>query len=102
MSVRYLIILVASLTFAGNALAEDGEALVKKNSCLMCHAKGPGPTFKQVADKYRGEKDAQAMLEKKVRSGGTGVWGKVPMAPTPKKVSDEEIKSIVQWVLSVQ
>ena len=106
MSIRYLIILAGSLIFAGNAFAEEGEVLAKKNSCLTCHTKkGPGPTFKQVADKYNkysNKKDAQATLEKKVRSGSVGVWGKIPMAPTPRKVSDEDIKSIVQWVLSIK
>lgn len=102
MNSRCLTIFLASLVFAGSTLAGEGGALAKKNSCLMCHTSGPGPTFAKVAEKYRGEKDAQALLEKKVRSGGTGVWGKAPMAPTSKKVSDEEIKSMVQWVLSLK
>lgn len=102
MNIRILTIFAASLAFSGAAFAEegDGAALVKKNSCMMCHSSGPGPVFTKVAEKYKADKDAQAMLEKKVRSGGSGAWGKVPMPPTPKKISDEDIKNIVEWILA--
>jgi len=105
MSIRYLTILAAGLVFAGNAFAGDGEALAKKSNCTTCHAvdkKGVGPSFKDIAAKYKDDKGAQASLEKKVRSGGGGVWGKMPMPATAKSVSDDDIKSIVQWVLSVK
>jgi len=105
MSIRYLVMLAASLVFAGNVLAADGEALAKKSNCTNCHdveKKKVGPAFKEVAAKYKDDKGAQAMLEKKVRSGGGGVWGKMPMPTTAKSVSDDDIKNIVQWVLSVK
>ena len=105
MNIRYLIALAASLVFAGNAFAEDGAALAKKSNCTTCHAvdkKMVGPAFKDIAAKYQNEKDAQATLERKVRSGGSGSWGKMPMPATAKSVSDEDIKSIVQWVLSLK
>ena len=105
MNIRYLAVLAAGLVFAGNALAGDGEALAKKSNCTNCHAvdkKMVGPSFKDIAAKYKDDKGAQAALEKKVRSGGGGVWGKMPMPATAKSVSDDDIKSMVQWVLSVK
>lgn len=105
MSIRYLALLAAGLAFAGNALAESGEDLAKKNNCLSCHAvdqKVLGPAFKEVAAKYKNDKGAQAALEKKVRNGGAGAWGQMPMPATPKSVSDDDIKSIVHWVLSLK
>lgn len=105
MGIRYLVMLAASLVFAGNALAENGEMLAKNNNCLTCHAIEKnvlGPSFKDVATKYKNDKGAQAALEKKVRSGGSGSWGKMPMPATAMSVSDGDIKAIVQWVLSLK
>ena len=104
MSTYSLAILAVGLVVAGNALAEDGEALAKKYNCMMCHAitsKSAGPAFKDIAEKYRTVKDAQTRLEIKVRNGGSGVWGKMPMPATSKSASDEEIRAIVQWTLSL-
>src|ERR1035438_2627357 len=104
MGIRYLV-LAAGLIFVGNAIAADGEALAKKSNCTNCHdveKKKVGPSFKEVAAKYKDDKSAQATLEKKVRNGGGGVWGKMPMPVAAKSVSDEDIKSIVQWVLSLK
>jgi cytochrome c len=100
-----LVILAAALAAAGNALAEDGAALAQSHNCLTCHAvdsKKVGPAFKEVAAKYKNDKNAEAMLEKKVRSGGGGNWGKMPMPATAHSVSDSDIKNIVQWVLSLK
>jgi cytochrome c len=105
MSIRYLVMLAAASVFAGSALAGDGEALAKKSNCTNCHAvdtKKLGPSFKDVAAKYKDDKGAQATLEKKVRSGGGGNWGKMPMPATAQSVSDGDIKEIVQWVLSLK
>jgi len=105
MNIRHLVILAAGLIFAGNVLAGDGEALAKNNKCTSCHdvdKKKVGPAFKEIAAKYKDDKGAQATLEKKVRSGGGGVWGKMPMPATAKSVSDDDIKVIVQWVLSLK
>ena len=105
MSIRYLVLLAAGLAFTGNALAENGEELAKKSNCLTCHAvdkKTLGPSFKEIAAKYKDDKGAQAALEKKVRNGGSGTWGKMPMPATAKSVSDDDIKGIVHWVLSIK
>lgn len=104
MKLRYVIALTAALSVSASAIAaEDGEALFKKSNCAACHAiasKSVGPSMKDVAAKYKDDKDAQAKMEAKVRNGGKGSFGGMPMPPTPLSVSDENIKTIVKWVLS--
>jgi len=95
--------LAAILTVAAlPALAN--EELAKKNACTACHAvdkKIVGPAFKEVAAKYRSDKTAEARLVKKVKEGGVGVWGQVPMPPN-STVSDKDIQTLVKWVLSLK
>jgi cytochrome c len=84
------------------APVQADEALAAKSGCLACHAvdkKVVGPSYQEVAAKYRGDKAAQAKLEKKVKEGGVGVWGQIPMPPNTQ-VKDEDIKKLVAWVLS--
>lgn len=104
MKTRYLIAMLAALSVSATAFAAaDGEALFNKNKCSTCHKldnKTVGPTLKAISAKYAEDKDAPARLEKKVRAGGGGVWGSVPMPRTPSSVSDEEIKATVAWMLS--
>ena len=81
----------------------DIEATMTKAGCLACHTKDKkvvGPAYKEVAAKYKGQADAPAKLADKVRKGGTGVWGPVPMPPTgPDKISDADLKAAIDWVL---
>lgn len=80
------------------------EELAKKNACTACHAidkKLVGPAYKEVAAKYKGNAKAQAMLEEKVKKGGTGAWGQVPMPPNAN-VKDEDIKTLVKWILGLK
>ena len=80
------------------------EAMMKKDNCATCHAidkKILGPAYKDVAAKYRGDKDALSKLSKKVKEGGAGVWGPVPMPPN-SAVSDADIKELVTWILSLK
>ena len=103
MKVRYLAAMTLALTVSASALADDGQALYKKSGCSVCHAlnkKNVGPAFTEVAAKYAGDSTAQAKLEKKVRNGGAGSFGSMPMPPTSKGVSDDSIKAIVAWVLT--
>jgi len=86
------------------AHAQAEEALASKSGCLACHAvdkKVVGPSYKEVANKYRGDKAAPAKLEKKVKEGGVGVWGQIPMPPN-SQVNDADIKKLVAWVLSLK
>jgi cytochrome c len=78
------------------------EELAKKHACFACHTldkKMVGPSYKEVAAKYRGDKGAAAKLAAKVKSGGQGVWGNVPMPPNGH-VPDADIKALVSWILS--
>ena len=84
--------------------AEAQEALAKKHNCFACHSidkKVVGPAYKDVAAKYRGDKSAPAKLFEKVKKGGAGVWGPVPMPPN-SQVPDADIKSLVNWILSLK
>ena len=85
---------------AGPALASLD--LATKSGCTACHAvdkKVVGPGYKEVAAKYKGNAKAEAMLFDKVKKGGVGNWGQVPMPPNAA-VKDEDIKTLVKWVLS--
>lgn len=93
-----------ALVLAGQASADDAKALAQKSGCLACHtveAKVLGPAYKDVAAKYKGQKDAEAKLVEKVKKGGSGVWGPIPMPANSPQVKDEDIKTIVHWVLSL-
>jgi len=92
---------VALAAGAGNQAAQD---LAGKSGCLACHAvdkKLVGPAYEEVAAKYAGQPDAEAKLIQKVKNGGQGVWGQVPMPPNPQ-VKDEDIKTLVDWILSLK
>lgn len=83
---------------------EDALPLAQKDGCTACHSvdkKIVGPAYKDVANKYRGDKGAEAKLVAKVKAGGSGVWGQVPMPPN-SQVPDADIKKIVEWVLSLK
>jgi cytochrome c len=97
---------VAATLAAGAHAADAGkaEALAKTSGCFACHTvdkKLVGPGFKEIADKYRKDKNAEAGLAKKVKEGGKGVWGDIPMTPNAH-VKDEDIKAMVQWILSIK
>ena len=85
---------------AGPAFAQAD--LAKQKNCLACHAvdkKLVGPSYKDVAAKYKNDKNAPAALAKKIREGGVGVWGQVPMPANPQ-VTEQEAASLAKWVLS--
>jgi cytochrome c len=104
MKVLLTTIATAAVLLAGNAYAADATALAQKSGCLACHnvdKKVLGPAYKDVAAKYKGDKGAEARLVAKVKAGGSGVWGPMPMPANSPQVKDEDIKTIVQWVLSL-
>ncbi|SAK41881.1 cytochrome c class I [Caballeronia hypogeia] len=77
-------------------------SIARSNACMGCHAidrKLVGPSFQQVAEKYKGQPQASAQLEKKVKNGGAGVWGSIPM-PSHPKMNDADIRTVVAWVLA--
>ena len=100
--VTCLFVSAGLLASAGNALAS--EALAKKYNCLTCHTvdkKVIGPSYQDVAAKYKDDKAAEAKLVAKVKNGGAGVWGQIPMPPNAT-VPDADIKALVKWVLSAK
>jgi cytochrome c len=99
MKAVYVAMMAAGVVMAGQVQAD--EALAKAKNCMSCHAidkKLVGPAYKDVAAKYKGDKAAPAMLAAKVKAGGKGTWGQIPMPPN--NVTEDEAKKLVAWVLS--
>jgi len=97
---KMLAIALIGALACGNAYAQ--AELAKQRNCLACHSvdkKIVGPAYKDVAAKYAGDASAPAKLAKKIREGGTGVWGKAVMPANPK-VTEAEADSLVKWILS--
>jgi cytochrome c len=104
MKSKSLVVLVGALalTFSAGAVFADGEAALTKGGCMACHAKDKklvGPSFKDIAAKYKGQ-DVSAQLFDKVRKGGAGVFGPIPMSPNPaSKIDDASLKEAVAFIL---
>ncbi len=87
-----------------SGMASADQALAQKNACMSCHGvdkKIVGPAFKDVAKKYAGDKGADAKLVAKVKAGGKGVWGEIPMPPNPQ-LKTEDADKIIDWILSLK
>ncbi|GAA6142004.1 c-type cytochrome [Hydrogenophaga sp. 5NK40-0174] len=93
---------VAALALTSGAAWADADAALNKAGCMACHAKDKklvGPSFKDIAAKYKGQ-DATAKLMEKVRKGGSGVYGPVPMPPNgADKISDGDLKDAIALIL---
>ena len=98
---KYLWVAAAALVAFAAQAATPEEAMTKAG-CVACHTKDKklvGPAFKDIAAKYKGQ-DATAKLIEKVRKGGSGVYGPVPMSPNPPdKINDADLKATVEWIL---
>ena len=93
---------LAAASLAVPALAD--QALATKNNCMACHSvdkKLVGPSFKEIAKKYTGQKDAETLLISKVMKGGSGVWGAIPM-PANSQLKEADAKTLVTWVLALK
>lgn len=98
---RSLLLCVVMSAFASTGAFAQAD-LAKAKNCMACHAvasKLVGPSFKDVAAKYAGQKGAEDKLVEKVIKGGAGTWGPVPMPANPQ-VSEAEARSLVKWVLA--
>ncbi len=98
MRIKYLSALAFALLIA--PAAQASEELAKKYNCLACHQvdkKALGPSYQDVAAKYKGQADAPAKLVAKVKAGGVGVWGQIPMPPNPT-VPDADLNALVTWI----
>jgi cytochrome c len=112
---QWLSILVVVTGISGSAFAADARVapvspvspadamnIAGKNACMGCHAvdrKIVGPSFRQIAAKYKDDSQALVRLEAKVRDGGSGVWGVLPM-PSHRSMDSADIKKVVGWILA--
>ena len=98
------VLFAIAATFAVTAPAFADQALATAKNCMACHAvdkKLVGPSYKDVAAKYAGKKDAVDKLAAKIVKGGSGVWGPVPM-PANAQVNEADAKKLAAWVLSLK
>ncbi len=100
-------LIIAALLSTGNA--QSDEALAKSKNCMACHAvdaKRIGPTYKEIARRYGGQKDVEAMLAVKIIKGSKGAWKQELKAellmPPNARVKPEEAARIVQWILGLK
>jgi len=101
---KSLIVLCIAFGATVTSPAFASADLAQKKNCLACHAadkKVIGPSYKDVAAKYAGQKDAADKLAQKILKGGSGVWGAVPMPANPQ-VNDAEAKALATWVLGTK
>ncbi|MFN3791328.1 c-type cytochrome [Massilia sp.] len=100
---RSLLLCVVMSAFASSGAFAQAD-LAKAKNCMACHAaanKLVGPSYKDVAAKYEGQKGAEDKLVQKVMKGGAGVWGPVPMPANPQ-VSEAEARSLVKWIMATK
>ncbi len=105
MKFKHVVLAASAVLVASGASAMDAaaaKALASKSACLACHAadkKLVGPAYKEVAAKHQGQGDAVAKVSARIKSGGSGLYGPVPMPPQPN-LKDDELKLLAQWVLA--
>jgi len=101
---KSLIVLCVAVGASFTIPAFANADLASKKNCLACHntdKKVIGPSYKEVAAKYAGQKDAADKLAQKILKGGSGVWGAVPMPANPQ-VNEAEAKTLATWILTVK
>ncbi|WP_354685062.1 c-type cytochrome [Cupriavidus necator] len=101
MALAAALVMLPGAALAGTAA--DMQALADKNGCFACHgmqSKLVGPGFAEVAAKYKGDNQAAERLAKKIREGGKGAWGPVPMPPHGN-LGERDAKRLAEWVLKV-
>jgi cytochrome c len=94
----------ASASFGMDAGGDPVQALLTTYACVACHTldkRVVGPSFREVAAKHGGDAGAHAKLARKVREGGAGTWGNVPMPPNPA-LSDADLGQIIGWILQLR
>ena len=103
MKIAAVVIAAAGLLATG-AVHAQAEDPLKKSGCTACHSndkKVVGPAYVDVAVKYKGDAGAAAKLADKVKKGGSGVYGPVPMPPNPA-VTDADLKTMVTYILALK
>ena len=98
----FLIATAAAACGASMAQARSPEQIAKDAGCFSCHnatEKVVGPSFKAIAEKYKGDKGAADQLVQSVRNGSKGNWGRIPM-PAHGSVAEADVKAVVTWILA--
>jgi cytochrome c len=97
------------IVVAGAAAAVADEALAERAGCMNCHSvsePGLGPSYEDIASRYRGEATARGLLSEKLATGGAGNWtdetGGLSMPPYSNLLSSEEIQALVDWILALE
>jgi cytochrome c551/c552 len=86
------------------ATARSPEQMLVQYGCGACHAvdgSGVGPSYKQIAAKYKDQPGVAVRLKTRIRNGGSGVWGSVPMPPSPQ-IPSHELNEITNWILALR
>lgn len=100
---KRLAVATAALVVCSAAIAAMPEQIAANAGCSACHLpdkKLVGPSYKDIAARYKGQATAPAQLAEKVRKGGKGVWGEVPMQATDaKRLNDADLKAVIAWIL---
>ncbi|MEM7377318.1 MAG: c-type cytochrome [Pseudomonadota bacterium] len=102
--VTRLVLMTASAFALSSVALANPMKLAESKACLACHGidnRIVGPAYKDVAAKYGNSEEAKAKLLKKVKAGGAGVWGDIPM-PSQAHVSDDDLDTIVSWILTLK
>ena len=98
-----LLLLASFMALGSSAAFADGEAALTKSGCMACHTKDKklvGPSFKDIAAKYKGQ-DVTAKLFDTVRKGGSGGFGPIPMSPNgPDKIGDKDLREAIELILA--
>jgi cytochrome c len=106
MKIQGVLLFCGGLILSQATYAENAGALLNKYNCLICHhthgKRVVGPSFEMVAKHYAGDASAADYLMQRVRAGGPGVWGSMPMPAAPAQVTDAEIKVMVAHILATQ
>ena len=96
-------LIIISVFISHNGLANDAKKLIKKNGCLACHSvklKVFGPSFIDIANKYENNNSNQQILVQKIKKGGSGNWGNIPMMSHPN-ITNDELNMMVRWILDL-
>ena len=96
-------LIIISVFITHNGLANDAKKLIKKNGCLACHSvklKVFGPSFIDIANKYENNNSNQQILVQKIKKGGSGNWGNIPMMSHPN-ITNDELNLMVRWILDL-
>lgn len=96
-------LIIISVFITHNGLANDAKKLIKKNGCLACHSvklKVLGPSFIDIANKYENNISNQQILAQKIKKGGSGNWGNIPMMSHPN-ITNDELNLMVRWILDL-